>query len=124
MTVQLKEIRRSAEQAMDMFGDAANVAMLLAAVIASWKCWSSFFDLYHRIGGLSAVPRTGEGWKTFGHAVYMMLQDDIHRASIWKGIQTWSLAWITLIPAVSFTLLAIAGLRWAWIRARDIVAGA
>ena len=40
----------------------------------------------------------------------MMLQDDIHRAALWKGIQTWSLAWITLILAVSFTLLAIVGL--------------
>jgi hypothetical protein len=41
----------------------------------------------------------------------MMLQDDIHRAALWKDVQNWSLVWIVLIIAVS-ALLAIAGLRW------------
>jgi TRAP-type C4-dicarboxylate transport system permease small subunit len=123
MAVRVKEVRRSVAHAMDMFGDAANVAILLAVVIASWKCWSVFLDLYQRVGGVSGIPRTSEGWKTFGYSVYMMLQDDFHRAALWKGVQNWSLAWIAFIMAVAFTLLAIAGLRWVWIRARDIVAG-
>jgi hypothetical protein len=61
--------------------------------------------------------------ETFAYSVYMMLQDDIHRASLWKDVQNWSLATIVLIMSVSFALLAIAGLRWIRIRVRDVVAG-
>jgi hypothetical protein len=124
MALRLKEVRRGTAQVMDMFGDAANVAILLVVVASASKCWSVFFDLYQRTGGLSAVPRTGASWKAFGYSVYMMLQDDIHRETLWKNVQSWSLAWVMLIMAIAFTLLAIAGMRWIWIRLRDVVAGA
>ncbi|MET4485221.1 hypothetical protein [Bradyrhizobium sp. LA7.1] len=62
--------------------------------------------------------------ETFAYSVYMILQVDIHRAALWKDVQNGSLAWIVLILALSSALLAMAGLRWIWIRLRDVVASA
>ncbi|OSJ32578.1 hypothetical protein BSZ19_18685 [Bradyrhizobium japonicum] len=59
-------------------------------------------------------------WRTFGHSIYRCCRT----TSIWKGVQNWSLPWIVLIMAVSFTPLAIAELRRTWIRLRDVVARA
>lgn len=120
----MKEVRRGVVQVMDMVGDAVNAGILIAVMAVTWKCWGVFFDHYQRIGGLSVIPRTGAAWKAFGTSIFMMMQDDLHRQAIWSGVQVWSVAWVMLILAVAFTLLSIAGLRWACIRLRDVVAGA
>lgn len=109
---------------MDMFGDAANIAILPTVLIASWKFWNTLLDLHQKIGGLSVVLRTGEGWKNVRLCGLHDVAGRHPSRRALKGLQNWPLAWIVLIMAVSFTLIAIAGLRWIWIRLRDIVAGA
>lgn len=120
----MKEIRRGVVQAMDLFADVVNVGILVAVMALSWWCWGVFFDHYQRVGGWTAIPRSGTAWKTFGNWLYMMMQDDLHREALWRGLQSWSIAWVMLILAMSLSFLSIAGLRWAWIRLRDTIAGA
>jgi hypothetical protein len=124
MALRLKTIRRGAAQIMDVMGDAANVVMLVVAVLAAWRCWGNFFHYNARTGGVAAVPRTEEGWKRVWDVVWMLLQDKAHRPLVWQSTADWVAMWGALVLAVGLTVLVAAGIRWGWIRARDIVAGA
>lgn len=124
MAVRLKIFRRGAAQVMDMFGDMVNVVILLVVIASAWKCWSAFFRYLDKAGGLPAIPHNEQEWAYVGTVVKMMFMDPNWRGVLLTKAQGWSMAWIMLILATAFTLLAIAGLRWGWIRLRDVVAGA
>lgn len=117
-------IRRGATQLMDVIGDAVNALMLLIALVAAWKCWHAFFGYWHETGGLAAIPRSALEWKALGQGVYAMLLNDVQRPLLLHKAQGWPMAWFTLVLAVALSAIAVAGLRWAWIRLRDAVAGA
>lgn len=124
MAVRLKFFRRGTAQIMDMFGDMANVTILLVVIASAWKCWSAFFSYLDKAGGLPAIPRSEQEWVYLGTVLKMMFLDPNWRGVIVAKAQGWSMAWVMLILATALTILAVAGLRWGWIRLRDVVAGA
>ena len=123
MALRLRTVRHGLAQVMDMFGDAVNAVVLLAVIALAWRCWEKTQYYLAKAGGLPAIPRSEAEWSRAGQAFKMMFQDSQWRGRLVELAQGWTMAWIFLILTVAFSVLAVAGLRWAWIRARDMVAG-
>lgn len=123
MSFRLNGIRHSLARGMDLLGDAANIGFLVVILAATWASWLKTVAAYHAAGGRPWLPHTEEEVRYAFSVVRALLLDQQRRHFVWDFAINWLLAWAWLVTTVALALLCVAGLRWSWVRLRDIVAG-
>lgn len=89
-------------------GDAFGVVLVLAFVAGALACWSQY-GRHMTIAGRPAIsPET----------LHVLLAD----GALLRRVPHWIAAWAWLVAAGGCAVLAVAGVRWAVVRARDILA--
>ena len=123
MSFRLNGIRHSLARGMDLLGDAANIGLLVIMLAATWASWLKTVAAYQAAGGRPWLPHSEEEIRYAFGVVRALLLDQQRRHFVWDFAINWLLAWAWLVITVALALLCVAGLRWSWVRLRDIVAG-
>ena len=123
MAFRMNGIRHTLARGMDLVGDAANVVLLIIVFAATWASWLKTVTAYRAAGGKPWLPRSEEEVRYVFNSVRMLLMDQQRRHFVWDFALKWLLTWAWLVITIALALLCFAGLRWTWVRLRDIVAG-
>lgn len=89
-------------------GDVFGGILVLGFVVSALSCWTRY-EKHMSIAG----------WPSLSLETMQFLVAD---GALLQRIQHWVAAWAFLVASGGFALLAVAGLRWAVIRARDALA--
>lgn len=123
MSFRLNGVRHNLARGMDLLGDAANVGFLVVVLAATWASWLKTVSAYQAAGGRPWLPRSEEEVRYAFNAIRTLVLDQQRRHFVWEFATNWLLAWAWLVITVALALLCVSGLRWTWVRLRDIVAG-
>jgi hypothetical protein len=123
VALRMNRVRHSMARGMDLLGDAANVGLLVLILSATWASWLKTLAAYHAAGGKPWLPHSEEDVRYALTSIRMLLMDQQRRHLVWEFGINWVLTWTWLVFTIALALLCITGLRWAWVRLRDIVAG-
>ncbi|MGY3581515.1 hypothetical protein ACVIGB_000414 [Bradyrhizobium sp. USDA 4341] len=123
MALGMNGVRHTMARGMDLIGDAANVGLLMFVLAATWASWLKTLAAYHAAGGKPWLPRSEEDVRYAITSVRMLLMDQQRRHFVWDFAANWLMTWTWLVITIALALLCVAGLRWAWVRLRDIIAG-
>lgn len=105
---------------MGWVGDLAGLAILCVTVTVALRLWGASEAFVQRAGGLPPNPAL------WGCAPGDWSGCQAYAAAMWPGLHLrlawWSAAWACAVLAGGAGLLSLAGLRWAYWRARSLVA--